>query len=62
MKKIIHTFALSLFAMLAFSACEMNEEITLPGNDTIVLDLSAGQTKLEDTPAEAYVQDRKSVV
>lgn len=55
MKKIIHTFALSLFAMLAFSACEMNEEITLPGNDTIVLDLSAGQTKLEDTPAEAYV-------
>lgn len=54
MKRILNTLILSAFLMLAFS-CQENELLQVDMNESIVLDLSSGQTKAVSEGAEALV-------
>ena len=44
MKRIINTFLISAASAILFS-CIMEKPLDVPMNESIVLDLSAGQTK-----------------
>ena len=52
--KRIKIYALSIIAALSFS-CQMKEEMQLPVNENIFLNLSSTLTKAEQTSTEAYV-------
>ena len=54
MKRIINTILVSAMAALSFS-CQMKEEMSIPMNESIVLDLSSGLTKAEHTSTESFV-------
>ena len=54
MKRIINTILISAMAALSFS-CQMKDEMSLPMNESIVLDLSSGLTKAAHTSTEAFV-------
>ena len=54
MKRIINTILISALAALSFS-CQMKEEMTVPMNETIVLNLSSGLTKADHTSTESFV-------
>ena len=54
MKRIINTILVSAMAALSFS-CQMKEEMSVPMNESIVLDLSSGLTKAEHTSTESFV-------
>lgn len=53
MKRILNTFIISAAVVLSFSCQE--RELDMPMNEKIVLDLSTGITKAEDTSAESFV-------
>ena len=48
MKRIINTLIILAVSMLAFS-CQETEKLEVTMNESIVLDLSSGLTKAEDT-------------
>lgn len=54
MKRIINTLIAAAMVMLAFS-CQTKEGLGLPMNESIVLDISSGLTKADDTSTESYV-------
>ena len=54
MKRILNTIIISALAALAFS-CQVKDEIAVPMNETIVLDLSSSLTKADHTSTEAFV-------
>ena len=54
MKRILNTIIISALAALSFS-CQMKEEMAVPMNENIVLDLSSGLTKADHTSTEAFV-------
>ena len=57
MKRIINTVLISVASVLLFS-CNLQEEIDIPMNETIVLDLSSGVTRadiMDDNPTESFV-------
>ena len=54
MKRILNTITISVLAALSFS-CQMKEEMAVPMNENIVLDLSSGTTKAEQSSTEAFV-------
>ena len=54
MKRIINIILVSAMAALSFS-CQMKDEMVVPMNESIVLDLSSGLTKAEHTSTEAFV-------
>ena len=54
MKHIINTILISVVAALSLS-CQMKEEMKVPMNENIVLDLSSGLTKADHTSTEAFV-------
>lgn len=54
MKRIINTLLILTVSILAFS-CQEAAELELTMNESIVLDLSSGLTKAEDTPTESFV-------
>ena len=54
MKRIINTILISAMAALSFS-CQLKEDIEVPMNESIVLDLSSGLTKADHTSTEAFV-------
>lgn len=54
MKRLINTLVITLTAASSFS-CQMKEQMELPMNENIVLDLSSSLTKAEGTPEEVYV-------
>lgn len=53
MKRILNTFIISAIAVLSFSCQERG--VDMPMNESIVLDLSSGITKAEDTSTESFV-------
>lgn len=55
MKRIIDTLIISSVLMLAFS-CQEREMLEVDMNESIVLNLSSGVTKTEDTPIESFVK------
>ena len=74
--KRIKIYAISLLAAISLS-CQMKEQMQLPVNESILLNLSSTVTKAEQSSTEAYVDhldvfvftaetdgpgDRKSVV
>lgn len=54
MKRIINTLIILAVSMLAFS-CQERETLEVTMNESIVLDLSSGLTKAEDTSTESFV-------
>jgi hypothetical protein len=54
MKRIINTILISAVAALSFS-CQVKEEISVPMNESIVLDLSSGLTKADHNSTESFV-------
>lgn len=54
MKRIINTLATLAVSILAFS-CQEREVLEVTMNESIVLDLSSGLTKADDTAAESFV-------
>lgn len=54
MKRIINTLIISSALMLAFS-CQEKEVFEVDMNESIILDLSSGDTKAEDTSTESFV-------
>ena len=57
MKRIINTVLISAASALMFS-CNLQEELNVPMNETIVLDLSSAVTKADikdDNPTESFV-------
>ncbi len=54
MKRIINTLMISAVLALAFS-CQEREVLEVDMNESIVLDLSSGTTKAEDTSEESFV-------
>lgn len=54
MKRIINTLIITAFSVLAFS-CQERVEMEMPMNESIVLDLSRGLTKADDTSIESFV-------
>lgn len=54
MKRIINTILISAVAALTFS-CQVKEEISVPMNESIVLDLSSGLTKADHNSTESFV-------
>ena len=54
MKRILNIITISVLSALAFS-CQMKEEMAVPMNENIVLDLSSGATKAEQSSTEAFV-------
>lgn len=54
MKRIINTLIILAVSMLAFS-CQETEKLEVTMNESIVLDLSSGLTKAEDTSTESFV-------
>ena len=56
MKRIINTFLISAASAILFS-CIMEKPLDVPMNESIVLDLSAGQTKaaVQDSQTESFV-------
>ena len=52
--KRIKIYAISFIAAISFS-CQMKEEMQLPVNDNIVLNLSSTVTKAEQNSTEAFV-------
>ena len=55
MKRILNTIIISALATLSFS-CQVKDEMAVPMNETIVLDLSSGLTKADHTSTEAFVE------
>lgn len=55
MKRILNTIIISALAALSFS-CQVKDEMAVPMNETIVLDLSSGLTKADHTSTEAFVE------
>lgn len=55
MKRIINTLVTLAVSMLAFS-CQETEVLDVAMNESIVLDLSSGLTKADDTGEESYVE------
>lgn len=55
MKRIINTLVILTVSMLAFS-CQEREVLEVTMNESIVLDLSSGVTKADDTDQESYVE------
>ena len=54
MKRFIHTLITSAVLMLAFS-CQETELLEVDMNESIVLDLSSGETRADDSHAESFV-------
>lgn len=54
MKRIIDTLIILAVSMLAFS-CQEGETLDVTMNESIILDLSSGLTKAEDTSTESFV-------
>ena len=54
MKRIINTILISAVAALSFS-CQVKEEISVPMNESTVLDLSSGLTKADHNSTESFV-------
>ena len=54
MKRIINTLAILTVSILSFS-CQETEVLEVTMNESIVLDLSSGLTKADDTAAESFV-------
>ena len=55
MKRIINTLVILAVSMFAFS-CQEREVLEVTMNESIVLDLSSGVTKADDTDQESYVE------
>lgn len=54
MKRILNTLLITAFSALAFS-CQERMEVEMPMNESIVLDLTCGLTKADDTSTESFV-------
>ena len=54
MKRIINTLLISSLVLVSF-ACQVKSDMAVPMNESIVLDLSSGLTKAEQSSTEAFV-------
>ena len=55
MKKTSLKIVLYILTLFFVASCAMKDDINIPQNDSIVLDISSGMTKMEDTQAESFV-------